>query len=157
MADEKDDIIFKEPFAWVPDGEHTAKCTRYTDPIPFRGTRKVFLYFELVKGPFVGTEVFMALNVGYKPVGIGSRYLKYWINANRNRPPTRNAKHSSRMFINKYYKIYTRTVIPKTGPSVKFFNSPKEKEMPEAFRYSIVDHIELCNLPDIQEDGEAYQ
>lgn len=131
-------------YKWVPDGRYKARCTGYSKLIPFKGTQKIFLTFELLDEPEAGTEIFMALNVPYTGIRPGCRYFKSWCIANNNLLPTRNAVMSARIFKGKIFMITTRTVKPKMGA----------EEMPFEFWYSIVDHIEL--LPDNQNDEELY-
>jgi len=146
MASDIEEIKFSgDYYSWVPDGLYKARCKDYSKPINYKGTKKVFLTFELLDEHYSGTELFMALNVPFSGVKPGSRYFKYWTAANEDRLPSRNATMSPRMFKNKNYLVTTRTVIPKRGT----------EEMPFDFHYSIVDHIELLNLPDTKDDGEA--
>ena len=148
MTSDSEDIRFSGDYpSWVPDGTYEARCKDYSDPRPYRGTQKVFLTFELLNEPWAGTELRMFLNVPFSGITPGSRYFKYWTAANKDRMPSRNAKMSPHMFKDKKYRVTTKTVIPKRG----------SEEMPFDYHYSKVDHIELLNLPDTKDDGEAYQ
>ena len=135
MTSGEDEIRFSEPYEWVPDGEFDAECIDYSRPMPFRGTRKVYLTFKLLNEPYAGTKIFMALNVGWGNISPGCKYFKCWTAANDNRLPSKSAIMSPRIFKNKTFKVTTRTVIPKRGT----------KEMPFDFHYSVVDSL---NLPD---------
>lgn len=129
-------------YEWVPDGEYWARCYDYHGPVPYRGTRKLFLKFELLVQPWTGTRLFMAFNVGFNGVKPGSRYFKSWCLANGDRPPSRNALMSARIFKGKRFLIVTRTVIPQRGG----------EDMPFDFHYSIVDALKAIELPDKEDD-----
>jgi hypothetical protein len=74
----------------------------------------------------------MAFNMPYdRRIKSGSKYYKTWCMVNDWQKPSRNAKMSPRLFLNKIYKVKTRTVKPPHNG----------KEMPEQFWYSVVDEI----------------
>lgn len=83
-------------------------------------------------GEHEGKEIFMAFNMPYNgKVKTGSKYYKTWCLVNNWQVPSRNAKMSPRLFLNKIFKVKTRTVKPKYN----------DNEMPEQFWYSVVDTI----------------
>ena len=145
MREQEKELEFSEPYSHIPDGVYEAKCIDYSKPIPFRGTRKIFLTFEILTEPYQGTKIFMPFSVGFGPIAQGSKYYKYWTIANGNMTPSRNAKASARMFINKFYKIITRTVKPRIGPTVKLVNDSNitGTELNLESWYSVVDYFEL--------------
>ena len=76
--------------------------------------------------------IFLAFNMRYDvKIKTGSKYYKTWCMVNKWTKPSRNAKMSPRLFINKIYNIKTRTVKPQHNG----------KDMPEDFWYSVVDEI----------------
>jgi hypothetical protein len=123
---------------WIPDGQYRAICTRYSNLTSYKGTRKIFLNFELLSDHYRGTKIFMALNISWAGIRPGSKYFKYWVAANENKRPSRNAIMSPRIFRGKQFIVFTRTVKPKRGP----------EEMPFDFWYSVVDHLEPIDSPD---------
>ena len=161
QIDNEEELEFSEPRAWIPDGCYMAKCLTHSKLIPYRNTRKIFLIFEILTEPYRGEKIFMAFNMGFGPISPGMKYYKYWVVANNNRVPSRNAKASPRMFINKIYMVTTRTVKPRVGPSLRHVNDAgmEERELPFEAWYSVIDHFELVemeNLPDIESDEKAY-
>jgi len=116
----------------IPNGIYEAQCIKYDDGFALGKTRKMFLTFKILLGEHQGKQIFQAFNVPYdKRMKTGSKYYKTWCMVNGWNQPSRNAKMSPRLFINKIFKIKTRTVKP-------LHNG---KEMPESFRYSVVDAI----------------
>lgn len=117
----------------IPDGVYDAQCVKYDTKFVLGKTRKTFLRFKIItEGKYHGKEVFMAFNIPYDhKIKIGSKYYKTWVMVNQWKKPTRNAAMSARLFLNKIYKIKTRTTRQKYN----------EKEMPDNFKYSIVDQI----------------
>ncbi len=117
----------------IPNATYTAQCIKYDSKFILGKTRKVFLNFKILTfGDCEGKEIFMAFNMPYNgKIKTGSKYYKTWVLVNNWRKPSRNAKMSPRMFLNKVYKIRTRTVKPRHNG----------QEMPRDFRYSVVDEI----------------
>ena len=117
----------------IPNGTYEAQCIKYDSKFVLRKTRKVFLTFKILNlGEHQGKQIFQAYNMPYDGrIKTGTKYYKTWCMVNRWNKPSRNAKMSPRLFINKIYKIKTRTVKPLHDG----------KEMPENFRYSVVDAI----------------
>lgn len=117
----------------IPNSVYDAQCIKYDKKFVLGKTRKVFLTFQILDhGAHNGKEIFMAFNMPYDgKIKSGSKYFKTWVMVNGWRKPTRNAKMSPRLFINKIYKIKTRTCKPKHNG----------KDMPEDFWYSVVDEI----------------
>jgi hypothetical protein len=118
----------------IPDRVYTAQCVRYDDTFVLAKARKLFLLFRIIDlGEHHGKEIFMAFNIPYdNKIKQGSKYYKTWVLANGWTKPSRNAKMSARLFINKIFEVKTRTVKPKL---------PNGKEMPRQFWYSVVDSI----------------
>lgn len=135
---------YREYRPLVPDGIYEAQCLSYepmtyvtqTDKGP-RNISKLILKFSLVNVPDEtsqdkNVELFMSLNMPWDGhISVGSKYFKSWVKINGNKLPSRNAKMSPRLFLNKLCKVKTRTVKPKDGG----------EELPECFHYSIVDTI----------------
>ena len=56
MTSDSEEIRFSDDYySWVPDGSYEAKCKDYSKPINYKGTRKVFLTFELLNEHYAGT------------------------------------------------------------------------------------------------------
>jgi hypothetical protein len=117
----------------IPNGIYEAQCIKHDKKFVLGKTRKVFLNFKIVEpGEHQGKVIFQAFNMPYNGrIKTGSKYYKTWCMVNRWRRPSRNAKMSPRLFLNKIYKVETRTVKPPHNG----------KEMPEQYWYSIVDAI----------------
>ena len=93
-------------------------------------SKKWILFEIIIKALF--KEIFQAYNIPYdEKIRPGSKYYKTWVMVNGWRKPSRNAKMSPRLFLNKIYKIKTRTVKPQHN----------NKPMPQNFWYSCVDEI----------------
>lgn len=118
----------------IPDGKYDAQCFAYDTKFCLGKTRKTFLNFVISEqGEHFEKEIFMAFNMPYDgKIKTGSKYYKTWCMVNGWQKPSRNAKMSPRIFINKLYKIKTRTVKPP---------QPNGEEMPKDFWYSVVDTI----------------
>jgi hypothetical protein len=130
-------------YEYVPEGEYRARCIDYSEPIPYHGTRKLFLNFELLTQPWTGKRLFMPFNVGFNNrVRPGSKYFKAWCLANGDRLPSRNALMSARIFKGKKFLIVTRTVIPKRAGEDMSFD----------FHYSVVDSLKAMESPDKEDD-----
>lgn len=117
----------------IPNGIYEAQCIKYDNAFVLGKTRKTFLNFKIIgSGDHQGKIIFLAYNMPYNSrIKTGSKYYKDWCMVNGWQKPSRNAKMSARLFLNKIYKVKTRTVKPKHN----------EKEMPESFWYSVVDKI----------------
>lgn len=117
----------------IPNGTYEAQCIKYDNKFVLGKTLKVFLIFKILDlGEHQGKQIFQAFNMPYdRKIKMGSKYYKTWCMVNGWNKPSRNAKMSPRLFINKIFKIKTRTTKP-------LHNG---KEMPENFRYSVVDAI----------------
>ena len=117
----------------IPDGEYEAQCVEYNNQFCLGTARKTFLKFKiLTEGEHHGKGLFMAFNMPYNGrIRTGSKYYKTWCMVNGWQQPSRNAKMAPKLFINKIYKVKTRTVKP----------SHNGKEMPEQYWYSVLDAI----------------
>ena len=117
----------------IPDGVYETQCVKYDSTFQFMKTRKLFLHFRLLEhGPHFGKQIFMAFNMpDKKKIRMGSKYYKTWCMVNGWKQPSKNAKMSPRLFLNKIYKVKTRPVKPRHHG----------KKMPKEFWYSIVDEI----------------
>jgi len=115
--------------ALIPDKVYEAQCVSYDSSFVLGKARKLFLNFRIIDpGEHNGVELFMAFNMPYTGrIKSGSKYYKKWCQVNGFRKPSRNATMSPRLFLNKVYKLKTRTVRP--------------ERMPESFQYSVVDDI----------------
>jgi hypothetical protein len=134
MTDEREFVCGEDYYPLLPNATYEAQCTKYDSKFVLGKTRKLFLNFKIVEpGEHLGKELFMAFNMPYdRKIRVGSKYYKAWVKLNDGRKPTRNAKMSPRLFLNKVCRIRTRTVIHKYN---------EKDEMPESFRYSVVDEI----------------
>ena len=114
----------------IPDGVYEAQCVKYE--YSRKPYSKVYLKFKITEpGKHNGLRLFKPYSVppnSGKPAQ-GSNYYKDWIMVNNWQPPSRNAKMSPKIFLNKIFKIRTRTAKPKRDG----------KEMPEQCWYSLVD------------------
>ena len=121
----------------VPNGKYEAQCNGYDTKFVFGKARKLFLNFTiLTEGKHQGKKIFQAFNMPYNgKIKTGTKYYKTWCMVNGWQKPSRNAKMSPRLFVNKIFTIKTRTVKPLHD----------KKEMPEPFWYSIVDEIKSVN------------
>lgn len=131
MPDEKEYKALGDYRPLVPDGLWDVQCTGYNDGFYGR-IPKLFLNFEIVSnGSYNGERLFMSFNMphdGY--VHTGSRYYRTWSKVN-GKLPSRNAKMSPRIFLNKLFRVKTKTVIPKDG----------NFDLPSDFHYSIIESI----------------
>jgi len=131
-----DDLVFKDEYKpLIPNGKYEVQCIRYDQNFLLGKARKLFLHFRILEnGEHYGKDIFMAFNIPYdKKIKQGSKYFKTWVQVNGWRKPSRNSKLSPRLFLNKIYKVKTRTVKPK---------QPNGKEMHKEFWYSVVDYID---------------
>lgn len=125
-------VCADDPKPLIPNGTYEAQCIKYDSKFVLGKTRKTFLTFKIYIGEHEGKEIFMAFNMPYNgKIKSGSKYYKTWVMVNEWQNPSRNTKMSPRLFLNKVYKIKTRTVKPPYHG----------KEMPENHWYSVVDYI----------------
>ena len=117
----------------LPDGVYVAQCVKHDSSFVLGKARKLFLHFVILEeGKWHGEKLFEAFNVPYDMrIKAGSKYYKTWAMVNGWMRPSKNAKMSTRLFVNKIFRIKTRTVKPKHN----------EKMMPEHFWYSVIDEI----------------
>jgi hypothetical protein len=127
------DIVCAEDY-WplIPDAAYEAQPLRYNYK-SYGKTKKLFLHFRITSmGEHLGKEIFMVFNMPTDgKLRLGHKYYKTWVLVNAWKIPSRNTRMSPRLFLNKSYKIKTRTVKPKHN----------DKEMPSDFCYSVVDQI----------------
>jgi 5S rRNA maturation endonuclease (ribonuclease M5) len=145
LVDDDEELEFEEPRPLIPDSEYIARCIKVSKPIPVRewGTRKIILTFKILTGDYQGIELDRFFDIGLGKISQGRLFYKYWVLVHGSKP-TRNAKISPRIFINKRYCVKTKTVIQKA----------RSKELNS--RYSKVDDFELLNYPDMKDNGDAY-
>ena len=130
-----DNFVFKDEYKpLMPNGKYEAQCIKCDQSFVLGKARKLFLHFRILEqGEHYGKEIFMAFNIPYdKKIKQGSKYFKTWVQVNGWRKPSRNAKLSPHLFLNKIYRVKTRTVKP----------THNGKEMPKEFWYSVVDCID---------------
>ena len=119
---------------FVPDGLYDALCIGYTRG--YYGNRpKMFLMFEITSdGVFDKEQIPMYFNMPYTgDIPRGSKYYTTWCKVNGG-IPSRNAKMSPRIFLNKLFRVKTRTVHPKNAGEF----------LPSDFHYSIIEGIIEC-------------
>jgi len=129
----EDFICGNDYWPLIPNGVYEAQCIKYDNKFVLGKTKKTFLTFRIVSlSEHQGKEIFQAFNMPYDgKIKTGSKYYKTWCMVNDWRRPSRNAKMSPRIFLNKIYRIKTRTVRPLHN----------KKEMPQDYWYSVVDEI----------------
>ena len=117
----------------IPDRIYEAQCINYDTKFCLGKTRKTFLNLVILdQGEHYQKLIFMAFNMPYdKKIRTGSKYYKTWCMVNGWQKPSRGANMSPRIFLNKIFRIKTRTVKP----------SHNGGKMPKEFWYSIVDEI----------------
>lgn len=131
---ENDEIMLDgDLYQYIPDGEYEAVCTGFNGPVPYRGTRKLYLNFEITSEHYQGATLFMVFNIPWAGIRPGSRYFKYWSKVNGGLP-SRNTKFHPRIFKDKIYRITTATVKPTFDDN---------SEMPFGYWYSKVQHFEV--------------
>ena len=114
----------------VPDGIYDAECIEHSRGFYGR-IPKLFLKFKLVNEPYGDVELFIVFNMPYDGrIPVGSKYYKTWTKVN-GRLPSRGTKMRPHLFLNKIYRVKTRTAKPKDG----------DAGLPEYFDYSVVDSI----------------
>ena len=116
----------------IPDREYEAQCIKWEEgPRPFK---KLYLNFKITEpGEYNGLMLFKPYNPPKdgKSWKQGSNFYKDWVWVNNWHPPSKNPRMSPRIFVNKIFKVRTRTTKPKRDG----------KEMPEQFWYSLVDSL----------------
>ncbi len=128
----EDDYVANEDYRpYIPDGLWDVECIGY-EKAYYRNTPRLYLKFRVVSdGPYNGIELFMAFNMPYDGrIPVGSKYYKTWSKVNE-KLPSRNAKMSPRLFVNRLYRVKTRTVRPINGG----------EKLPDRFFYSVIDSI----------------
>jgi hypothetical protein len=117
----------------LPDGIYEAQCVKCNEKFVMGKTLKVFLNFKIIEpGKHQGKMIFQAFNMPYNGrIKTGSKYYKTWVMVNSWQKPSRNTMMSPSLFLNKIYKIKTRTTKPKYNDRV----------MPKDYWYSVVDEI----------------
>ena len=112
----------------IPNGVYEVQCFKYDSSFQLAKTRKLFLHFRIIEqGSYFQKRIFMAFNMpDTKKIRTGSKYYKTWCMVNGWKKPSKNAKMSPRLFLNKVYKVKTRTVEPRHHG----------KKMPKEFWYS---------------------
>lgn len=111
---------------------YEVQCIRFDNSFVLGKARKLFLHFVILMGPHEGKQIFQAFNVPYNErIKAGSKYYKTWVMVNGWMKPSRNATMSPRLFLNRVFRVKTRTVKPKHNGA----------EMPKQFYYSVVDEI----------------
>ncbi len=130
-----DEFVCEEDYRpLIPNGIYEAQCVSYNKGFVLGGKAlKLFLHFIITEpGQYNGTPLFMAFNMPKnRKIKQGSKYYKTWCKVNGWQKPSRNAKMSPRLFKNKIYKIRTKAATPPYDG----------KNMPDTFKYSIVDSI----------------
>lgn len=126
-----------DPRPLIPEGIYEAVCTAYEEAFVFGKTLKLFLHFKIITpGEHLGTTLFMAFNIGkHRKLALGSRYYKYWLMMNGWQRPSRNAKMSPRIFLNKSYEVFVKIVKPELNGI----------EMPANCHYSIIEQLVRVN------------
>jgi hypothetical protein len=126
------EILAPEAWPRIPDGLYEAQCFKYE--YSRKPYSKVYLKFKITQpGKHNGLRLFKPYNIppdGGRPAR-GSNYFKDWSMVNNWQLPSRNTKMSPKIFVNKLFKIKTRTSKPMHN----------DKEMPEQFWYSLVDAL----------------
>ena len=124
---------FRENWPLLPDGIYEVQCVRYDNGFVLGKAKKLFLHFKITDFcEYNGENLFMPFNIRYdEKVSRLSKYFKTWCQVNDWNPPSRNAKMSPRIFVNKIFKVKTRTVKPMHNG----------KETPRSMWYSVVDSI----------------
>jgi hypothetical protein len=114
----------------IPDRIYEAQCIGHDLQKAYRNTLKLFLRFKIIEpGEYEGTELFMPFNMPLdRKCHATSKYYKTWCLINGS-VPSRNAKMSPKLFMNKIFKIETKISKPKLD---------KKRVMPEPFWYSVV-------------------
>jgi len=147
MTNEQDEFEFyaaDEDYPLIPDDEYWAECTEYKKQDYFiKGQikkKKLYLCFHVYANENsldnMSEKIWMAFNMPLN--GRVGKRSKYWMAWKKvwGSPPSRKALMSPKIFLNRHYKIKTRTVKRYHGGEVR----------PEDEWYSVVDEI-LMALP----------
>ena len=127
-----DKIICENNWPLIPDDEYRALCVGHEPNREYMGKIKTYLKFKIESGEYKDEILFMSFPMrGKGKISRNSKYYDNWVKVNGRRP-SRNTDMSSRLFVNKYYTIKTRTV--KTNW--------KGEQKSKADWYSVVDEIE---------------
>jgi hypothetical protein len=134
------DLVAGNERPLIPEGRYIAQCIRCEKGQSHYNSLKLFLTFKITEGEFMGTELFMAMNLissktkkPFKQFPAGTKYYKNWTIANNNNRPNRSDHMSPKIFKNVIFEVSVRTVKP-PYPDGK-------TELPEGHHYSIVDFI----------------
>ncbi len=135
--------------ALVPAGAYLAACFKAFGPHMSRSYGpKIYLTFALLDDAYAGIGLPMFFRPSHFPT---SRYYRSWVVAN-GRPPSRNARLSPRVFVNKVFRVLVETVKPRiqiTGENGKQRPGP---EYPATHHYSKVSallSLEVTSDPQI--------
>ena len=136
-ADWEESFVADEGRPLIPEGCYKVQCVAYERACSHHKALKMFLHFRIIDGTYLGTEIFMAVNLidtktgkPFKQVPRGSKYYGNWVIANHSHLPSRNDRMSPAVFKNGIFEAVVRTVKPK-------FSDGADK--PDCFHYSIVD------------------
>lgn len=117
----KDIICVNDYWNLIPNGTYEAQCINYDEKFVLGKTRKIFLNFKITElGEHNEKQIFAAFNLRYdRKIRTGSKYYKTWCMVNGWNRPSRNAKMSPRLFLNKIYKVKTRMVKASQEPVIE--------------------------------------
>ena len=136
--------VADDKYTLIPDGEYWAICTDYKEQDYFiKGQgkkRKLYMCFDIYAEANslddMSEKIWMIFNMPKnRHFGKRSKYYQTWKMV-WGRTPTRNARISPKIFLNRHFKIKTKTV-------KKYYDG---EIRPEGERYSIIDEI-LMALP----------
>ena len=129
----------------VQDGIYKALCFDVNVSPPWRGSQKLFLWFQL-RHPWNDKQLFMSCDLPMNgQINRGHKYYRIWCEV-FGKYPSRNALMSVRNLkgkcIGKIFELTTRTVT----------RNSKHEIIPEEYRYSVVDSLKLTKKPDNDDD-----
>ena len=123
----------------ISEGIYHCECISYQSGY-YERIPKLYLFFKMLNimredDPNKNVILFMPFsmpfsNDGIRRIGAGSKYYRTWALVNRGLP-SRNAKMSPRLFLNKTFKVTVKTVKPKQAGI----------ELPDFLHYSIIQSI----------------
>ncbi len=132
MSDERERIL-------IPEGFYQVQCIGDEKGYSHRNAFKLFLWFRITDGQYLGSELFLPFNLinpktrePYKSFPEGSKYYGNWVIANLNRKPDRRDQMPVKIFKEGLFEAHVRTVKP---------SFPDKTEKPECFHYSIIDYL----------------
>jgi hypothetical protein len=141
MDREEDNFITGDYRPYVPEGKYEAICFDYSFwkyITPGQGNRpfihpKLTLLFRLIGRGVedVVLPMYFAMPYEGQPIPPGSKYYLTWTIANNGKRPSRNAKVSPRIFLNKAYMVKVKTKKPNNSG----------EEVPDSLSYSAVEAI----------------